>query len=225
VVVRVLERARDRVVGRFEIHDGPRDRGAIRPEARRGRPDRRRQDEARREGEIVEARLTSFPDARRVAHGEVEERLGFLGEPGVDIEIVLRSHGLPPRFPEPVIEESEKFPQEVQDDDLLGRRDFRDRRIVTIDGETARDFDDAVEVERRGEGFRLGVHIADVSHYVVEGSILDDEARSRGDLRVLPRPRACRCCPERLSNGLCSLNPASTGWCSRRSSRSTPRAG
>ena len=206
VVVRVLERARDRVVGRFEIHDG---RAIVAPYDPKLDAVVRIADgktKRAREGEIVEARLTSFPDARRVAHGEVEERLGFLGEPGVDIEIVLRSHGLPPRFPEPVVEESEKFPQEVQDDDLLGRRDFRDRRIVTIDGETARDFDDAVEVERRGEGFRLGVHIADVSHYVVEGSILDDEARSRGTSVYFPG-RVLPMLPERLSNGLCSLNP------------------
>jgi ribonuclease R len=206
IVVRVLERARDRVVGRFEIRDG---RPTVAPydpkldaivRIAEGKTKRAR------EGEIVEARLTAFPDARRVAHGEVEERLGFLGEPGVDIEIVLRSHGLPPRFPEPVVEASEGFPVEVQQEDLLGRRDFRERRIVTIDGETARDFDDAVEVERRGDGFRLGVHIADVSNYVTEGSILDDEARSRGTSVYFPG-RVLPMLPERLSNGLCSLNP------------------
>jgi ribonuclease R len=206
VVVRVLERARDRVVGRFEIHDG---RAVVSPYDPKLDAVVRIADgktKRAREGEIVEARLTAFPDARRIAHGEVEERLGFLGEPGVDIEIVLRSHGLPPRFPEPVVEASEKFPVEVREEDLLGRRDFRERRIVTIDGETARDFDDAVEVERRGEGFRLGVHIADVSHYVTEGSILDDEARSRGTSVYFPG-RVLPMLPERLSNGLCSLNP------------------
>ena len=206
VVVRVLERARDRVVGRFEIHDG---RAIVAPYDPKLDAVVRIADgktKRAREGEIVEARLTAFPDARRIAHGEVEERLGFLGEPGVDIEIVLRSHGLPPRFPEPVVEASEKFPVEVREEDLLGRRDFRERRIVTIDGETARDFDDAVEVERRGEGFRLGVHIADVSQYVTEGSILDDEARSRGTSVYFPG-RVLPMLPERLSNGLCSLNP------------------
>jgi ribonuclease R len=144
-----------------------------------------------REGEIVEARLTSFPDARRVAQGVVEEKLGFLGEPGVDIEIVLRSHGLPPRFPEQVVEEAEAFPDEVPEDELLGRRDFRDHRIVTIDGETARDFDDAVEVERTAHGFRLGVHIADVSRYVAEGTARRGGAFAR-HVRVLPG-RSCRC--------------------------------
>ena len=206
VVVKVLNRARERVVGRFEVHDGrkivvpydPKLDAVIR--IADGKTDGARQDE------IVEARLTAFPDARRVAHGVVEERLGFLGEPGVDIEIVLRSHRLPPRFPEPVVAEAERFPEEVRREDLKGRQDFRERRIVTIDGETAKDFDDAVEVERTASGFRLGVHIADVSHYVTEGSLLDDEARSRGTSVYFPG-RVLPMLPERLSNGLCSLNP------------------
>jgi ribonuclease R len=205
-VVKILERARDRVVGRFQTDEGrkvvlpydPRIDAVIR--IAEGKT------QGAREGEIVEARLTAFPDPRRVAHGVVEERIGFLGEPGVDIEIVLRSHGLPPRFPEPVVRESEEFPQEVREEDLLGRRDFRERRIVTIDGETAKDFDDAVEVEKIPSGYRLGVHIADVSHYVREGTALDDEGRSRGTSVYFPG-RVLPMLPERLSNGLCSLNP------------------
>ncbi|HYX21896.1 MAG TPA: ribonuclease R [Thermoanaerobaculia bacterium] len=205
-VLRVLERARERVVGRFETAEGrkvvvpydPKLDAVIR--IADGKTHRAR------EGEIVSVRLTAFPDARRIAHGEVEERLGFLGEPGVDIEIVLRSHNLPPRFPQPVVEEAEAFPEEVREEDLLGRHDFRERRIVTIDGETAKDFDDAVEVERTRDGFRLGVHIADVSHYVEEGTALDDEARSRGTSVYFPG-RVLPMLPERLSNGLCSLNP------------------
>ncbi|MEO8190377.1 MAG: ribonuclease R [Acidobacteriota bacterium] len=205
-VVKILDRARERVVGRFETQDGrkvvlpydPKVDAIVRIDEGKSH--------GAREGEIVEARLTSFPDARRVAHGVVEERLGFLGEPGVDIEIVLRSHGLPPRFPQPVIAASEKFPEEVATEDLLGRKDFRDRRIVTIDGETAKDFDDAVEVERTENGFRLGVHIADVSNYVTEGSLLDVEAASRGTSVYFPG-RVLPMLPERLSNGLCSLNP------------------
>jgi ribonuclease R len=205
-VVRVLERARERVVGRFETQDGrkvvfpydPKIDAVIRVVDGKSL--------GAREGEIVEARLTAFPDGRRVAHGEVLERLGFLGEPGVDIEIVLRSHNLPPRFPQPVVEESERFPEEVRREDLRGRRDFRERRIVTIDGETAKDFDDAIEAERIPGGYRIGVHIADVSHYVAEGGVLDDEARSRGTSVYFPG-RVLPMLPERLSNGLCSLNP------------------
>ena len=206
VVVRVLDRARERVVGRFETKDGrkivlpydPKIDAVIRIEEGKSH--------GAREGEIVEARLTSFPDGKRVAHGVVDDRIGFLGEPGVDIEIVLRSHRLPTRFPEPVVAEAERFPEEVRTEDLLGRRDFRDHRIVTIDGETAKDFDDAIEVEKTASGFRIGVHIADVSHYVEEGSTLDDEARSRGTSVYFPG-RVLPMLPERLSNGLCSLNP------------------
>jgi len=205
-VVKVLDRARERVVGRFETEEGrrivlpydPKIDAVVRIADGKTR--------GAREGEIVEARLTSFPDARRVAHGVVEERLGFLGEPGVDIEIVLRSHGLPARFPEAVVAESEAFPEEVRTEDLLGRRDLRERRVVTIDGETAKDFDDAVEVERTSSGYRLGVHIADVSHYVAEETVLDDEALSRGTSVYFPG-RVLPMLPERLSNGLCSLNP------------------
>ncbi|HEY2798128.1 MAG TPA: ribonuclease R [Thermoanaerobaculia bacterium] len=205
-VVKVLDRVRERVVGRFEIHDGravvvpydPKLDAVIRiAEGGAG---------GAREEEIVEVRLTAFPDSRRVAHGVVEERLGFLGDPGVDIEIVLRSHRLPPRFPEPVVLEAERFPERILPADLAGRRDFREHAIVTIDGETAKDFDDAVEVERTPGGYRLGVHIADVSHYVAEGSLLDEEARSRGTSVYFPG-RVLPMLPERLSNGLCSLNP------------------
>ena len=206
VVVRVLERVRERVIGRFETQEGrkvvlpydPKIDAVVRiADGKAG---------GAREGEIVQVRLTAFPDARRVAYGEVEEQLGFLGQPGVDIEIVLRSHNLPPRFPQPVVEESERYPEEVRPEDLRGRRDFRDRRIVTIDGETAKDFDDAIEAERTPTGYRIGVHIADVSHYVNEGSVLDDEARSRGTSVYFPG-RVLPMLPERLSNGLCSLNP------------------
>jgi ribonuclease R len=205
-VLKILERARERVVGRFDVEErrpvvvpyDPRIDAIVRVADGKTR--------GAREGEIVEARLTAFPDARRIAHGIVEERIGFLGQPGVDIEIVLRSHRLPPRFPEAVVEEAEKFPEEVGAEDLLGRRDLREHRVVTIDGETAKDFDDAVEVEKTISGYRLGVHIADVSRYVRDGTALDEEARSRGTSVYFPG-RVLPMLPERLSNGLCSLNP------------------
>jgi ribonuclease R len=206
VVVKVLDRVRERVVGRFETQDGRRVVLPYDPKVDAVVRIADGKTDGAREGEIVEVRLTAFPDARRVAHGVVEERLGFLGDPGVDVEIVLRSHRLPPRFPEPVVEEAERYPEEVRREDLAGRRDFRDHAIVTIDGETAKDFDDAVEVERTPSGYRLGVHIADVSHYVTEGSLLDGEARSRGTSVYFPG-RVLPMLPERLSNGLCSLNP------------------
>lgn len=205
-VVKVLVRSRDRVVGRFETHE---ERHIVLPYDPKIDATVRIADgktHGAREGEIVEARLTAFPDTRRVAHGEVEERLGFLGDPGVDIEIVLRSHRLPPRFPDLVVVEAERYPAEIRPEDLPGRRDFRDHRIVTIDGETAKDFDDAIEVEKTAGGYRIGVHIADVSHYVNEGTLLDEEALSRGTSVYFPG-RVLPMLPERLSNGLCSLNP------------------
>jgi ribonuclease R len=205
-VVKVLARARERVVGRFETDAGHKIVIPYDPKIDAVVRIVEGKTHGAREGEIVEARLTSFPDGRRIAEGVVEERIGFLGEPGVDIEIVLRSHGLPPRFPKAVVDEAEAFPGEVREDDLLGRRDFRDRRVVTIDGETAKDFDDAVEVERTSHGYRLGVHIADVSNYVAEGTALDSEALSRGTSVYFPG-RVLPMLPEHLSNGLCSLNP------------------
>ncbi len=206
VVVRVLERARDRIVGRYETAEG---RSRVIPyDPKMALEVRVPKEKAAGagEGEIVVARFTSYPDDRRIAHGEIVERLGFLGEPGVDLEIVIRMHDLPHRFPNEVVEESERFPPTLTGEDLAGREDFRSRPIVTIDGETARDFDDAVEVEKTPRGYRLGVHIADVSHYVREGTSLDAEARWRGTSVYFPG-RVVPMLPERLSNSLCSLMP------------------
>jgi ribonuclease R len=206
VVVKILERARDRVVGRYETAEG---RSRVIPYdpkmALEVRIPAERRDGAR-DGEIVVARFTAYPDDRRIAHGEIVERLGFLGEPGVDLEIVIRMHDLPHRFPQEVVEESELFPASLAEPDLRGRADFRGRPVVTIDGETARDFDDAVEVEKTPKGYRLGVHIADVSHYVREGTALDAEGRWRGTSVYFPG-RVVPMLPERLSNSLCSLMP------------------
>ncbi len=179
--------------GRRPLRDRGRHRSSSCRTTRRSTPSSASRTARRREpakGEIVEARLTAFPDARRVAHGVVEERLGFLGEPGVDIEIVLRSHNLPPRFPEPVVAESEAFPEEV-----LPRRPARAGATSATGGSsrsTARRRRTSTTRSRssgRPDGYRLGVHIADVSHYVAEGTALDDEARSRGTSRLLPGPR------------------------------------
>ncbi len=139
--------------------------------------------------------------------GRVGEVLGAADSPGVDVLVVLRHLDIPDRFPERVLAEAEGFPADPGPEDWRGREDLRQRVAVTIDGETARDFDDAISVERRpGGGFRLGVHIADVSHYVGEGSTLDLEAYRRGTSVYFP-DRAVPMLPEALSNGLCSLRP------------------
>ena len=146
-------------------------------------------------GDMVVVELTRFPSPYRAPMGRIIQVLGGVDEPGVDVRVVLAKHGIPEVFPEDVLAEAESVEAELGDDALEGREDFRERLIVTIDGETARDFDDAVEVELLDNGhYRLGVHIADVSHYVREGSPLDREAFLRGT-SVYFRIARSRCFP------------------------------
>ncbi|MBX6377683.1 MAG: ribonuclease R, partial [Clostridia bacterium] len=161
-----------------------------------------------RDGEKVVVAITVWPDSRRGPEGRVLQRLGLAGEPGVDILSVLYKYGLPTEFPEDVLAEAEGIPGTVTETEVRGRWDFRSLPVVTIDSETARDLDDAVSLEPPPEGvrWRLGVHIADVSHYVREGSALDREARDRGTSVYLV-DRVIPMLPPRLSNGICSLNP------------------
>ena len=158
------------------------------------------------DGAVVNVELTRFPRGGVAPAGRVVEVLGRPGEFGVDIEILIRKHHLPHRFPEQVLEEARRAARPVNDAERDARRDFRHLPIVTIDGETARDFDDAVYVERRPGGWHLQVHIADVAHYVQRDSPLDREARLRGTSVYFP-DRAVPMLPEELSNGICSLNP------------------
>ncbi len=158
-------------------------------------------------GDMVVVELTRFPSPYRAPMGRIIQVLGSVDEPGVDVRVVLAKHGIAEVFPEDVLAEAESVEAELGDDALEGREDFRKRLIVTIDGETARDFDDAVEVELLDNGhYRLGVHIADVSHYVRDGTLLDREAFRRGTSVYFP-DRAVPMLPERLSNGICSLKP------------------
>jgi ribonuclease R len=159
------------------------------------------------DGAVVNVEITRFPKGGLAPAGRVLEILGRPGEIGVDTEIIIRKHHLPHVFSDDVMAEARATPQEVSEHDLRGRRDFRRLPIVTIDGETARDFDDAVYVSRRADGgYELQVHIADVAHYVCAGSALDREARVRGTSVYFPN-RAVPMLPEELSNGICSLNP------------------
>ena len=161
-----------------------------------------------RDGEMVNVELDRYPD-RTTSHasGRVVEVLGFIGEPGVDIEVVVRKHHIPHIFPPEVLAAAEDVPVEVAPEEMAKRVDLREHNIVTIDGETAKDFDDAVEVQLLANGnYLLGVHIADVAHYVTEESALDEEAFERGTSVYFPG-QAIPMLPERLSNGICSLNP------------------
>jgi ribonuclease R len=158
-------------------------------------------------GDMVVVELTRFPAPYRAPMGRIVEVVGSVDTRGVDVKVVIAKYGLPDAFPGNVLAQSEEISAAVPDSALEGREDFRHRSIVTIDGETARDFDDAVEVELLDNGhFRLGVHIADVSYYVDRGSAIDSEALHRGTSVYFPE-RAIPMLPERLSNGICSLNP------------------
>src|SRR6267143_1657742 len=159
------------------------------------------------DGAVVNVELVRYPRGGAPPTGRVIEILGRPGELGVDIEIIIRKHHLPHSFSAEVLEEAKLRAQPVSDTDQQGREDFRHLPIVTIDGETARDFDDAVYVEHRADGgWHLQVHIADVAHYVRTESALDREARLRGTSVYFP-DRAVPMLPEALSNGMCSLKP------------------
>ena len=158
------------------------------------------------DGAVVNVELTRFPRGGAAPSGRVIEILGRPGELGVDTEIIIRKHHLPHLFSNEVMEEAELRAKPVGETERAGREDFRHLPIVTIDGETARDFDDAVYVERRANGWHLQVHIADVAHYVRTSTVLDREARLRGTSVYFP-DRAVPMLPEALSNGMCSLKP------------------
>jgi ribonuclease R len=159
------------------------------------------------DGAVVNVEITRYPKGGLAPTGRVIEILGRPGDIGVDIEIIIRKHHLPHVFPAEVAAEAKSEPLRVSEADLRGRRDFRDLPIVTIDGETARDFDDAVQVTELPNGrYELQVHIADVAHYVERNSPLDREAHLRGTSVYFPN-RAVPMLPEELSNGICSLNP------------------
>ncbi|RTE05518.1 ribonuclease R [Paenibacillus whitsoniae] len=160
-------------------------------------------------GQKVVVRIVNYPEGRSAAEGEVIEILGHKDDPGVDILAIVRKHQLPEVFPEDVMAEADAVPDRISEEEIVsqGRRDLRGKRIVTIDGEDAKDLDDAVNVEVLENGnVRLGVHIADVSYYVREGSALDTEAYNRG-CSVYLTDRVIPMLPHRLSNGICSLNP------------------
>jgi RNAse R (EC 3.1.-.-) len=161
---------------------------------------------AAKPGQIVMVELLNQPSRQSEPVARVTEVLGHYADPGMEVEIALRKHDLPHVFSPAVEAAATSLPTEVQPADLAGRTDLRNLPLVTIDGETARDFDDAVYAERMENGFRLIVAIADVSHYVQPNDALDQEAYQRGNSVYFPR-RVIPMLPEALSNGLCSLNP------------------
>jgi ribonuclease R len=206
-VVQVLERAKRRIVGRMHSEHGvlflvPDDRriahDILVPPAEAGRA---------KAGQVVTVDLVAPPSRHAQPIGRVAEVLGHHADPGMEIEIAVRKFDLPHEFSKRAQAQAKATPDAVREEDLQGRKDLRALRFVTIDGETARDFDDAVYCKREGKGFRLWVAIADVSHYVRHDDALDLEARDRGTSVYFPR-RVIPMLPEKLSNGICSLNPS-----------------
>jgi ribonuclease R len=157
-------------------------------------------------GQVVVAELVEQPSVHREAMARIVQILGNYTDPGMEIEIALRKHDLPYEFSTAAKRQAARFPHDVQNADRKGRTDITKLPLVTIDGETARDFDDAVYCERVGKDFRLLVAIADVSHYVRDADALDADARDRGTSVYFPR-RVIPMLPEELSNELCSLKP------------------
>lgn len=211
-IVEVLERSTHRVVGRFIAEDKlsflvPSDQRLsqdilIPSEYQNGAKD----------SQIAVAEILEQPTAKRQPIGKIVELLGEHMAPGMEVDIAIQTHGLPHAWSEEVLAEAGVFKPEVPEEAKTGRLDLRDLPLVTIDGEDARDFDDAVYVEPQGKGWRLWVAIADVSWYVQPDSVLDAEAERRGNSVYFPS-RVIPMLPEALSNELCSLNPAVDRLC------------
>ena len=207
-IVRILERGAASVVGRYDVDASG--MGFVVPFDRRLIMDVQIPGGEHKDaepGDMVTVEITRWPTAARGPLGRVTEVLGDIEEPGVDTEIIIRKHGIPDEHGEDAIAEARRLGGEVREKDLRGRTDFRGRTTVTIDGEHARDFDDAITLGRLPNGnYWLGVHIADVAHYVPEGGALDEEAYERGTSVYFPE-RAVHMFPSELATGLCSLNP------------------
>jgi ribonuclease R len=205
-VVEILERSQTRVVGRYVREM---DVGLVTPDNTRIAHDILVPDKLRHgaeDGQIVTVELVEQPGKRSQPIGEVVEILGGHLDPGMEIDIAVRAHGIPFTWPDEALAEAEAFGDTVPDRHRKDREDLRELPLMTIDGADARDFDDAVYAEKAGQGWRLYVAIADVSAYVAPGSALDDEARRRGTSVYFPE-HVVPMLPEALSNGLCSLNP------------------
>ena len=205
-IVEVLERGNKKVVGRLFIEHGVM---FVIAENKRISQDiliTPEGSKVAKAGQVVVAEIIEQPSKNAEPIGRVVEILGNYADPGMEIEIALRKHDLPHEFPKSVEHAAARFPEVVEAVDLKGRKDLHELAFVTIDGETARDFDDAVYAERKPKGWKLWVAIADVSRYVRPGDALDVEARERGNSVYFPR-RVIPMLPEALSNELCSLKP------------------
>jgi ribonuclease R len=208
VIIRVLERAHTKIVGTYEAQPGA-GYGFVSPAGTKLMQDlvvSRHEAGGATPGDLVSAEIITYPMAGRPAEGRIVRVIGRPGQPGIDSDLIIEQYELPVAFSAAARHEAEAVPQAVSPAMRRGRRDLRDLPTVTIDGEKARDFDDAVSIAKIKTGYRLWVHIADVAHYVEEGSLLDQEAYGRATSVYLP-DRVLPMLPLQLSNGICSLNP------------------
>ena len=206
-VVKILKRANTTIVGTYEKN---KNFGFVIPDNKKIHQDvfiPKGEDKGAKTGMKVVVRITKWPEGRRSPEGEIIEVLGYKGDPGIDVKSILRSYDIPETFPKEVLKEAEELPEEIPEKEKKRRVDLTKLKFVTIDGEDAKDLDDAVYVERLPNGnYLLYVSIADVSHYVKEGTNLDKEALRRG-CSVYFLDRVIPMLPPKLSNGICSLNP------------------
>ena len=206
-IIRILERGNKTVIGTYE---DSKNFGFVISDDRRIYQDIFISKEYRsgaKSGQIVVAEITKWPDTRRNPEGKVIEILGFKGDKGLDILTIIKKNNLPEEFPQKVLNFAESISDEIPAAEYEKRKDFRGMRIVTVDGEDAKDLDDAVSIEKLPNGnYSLGVHIADVSNYAKENNPLDHEALKRGT-SVYLIDRVIPMLPKKLSNGICSLNP------------------
>lgn len=204
-VTKVLSHRNERIVGSLDTRD--RKRWVIPFDPKLALEIQVEGPKTGKDGEYVVVELAEHRGPRGTIRGRIVEFLGSVETPGVDVEVVLRHYRIPDQFPAAVLEAADSFPEEPPSESLAGREDLRAETIITIDGESARDFDDAVSIKRLATGgYHLGIHIADVGAYVLPGSVLDLEAYHRGTSVYYP-DRAIPMLPENLSNGLCSLRP------------------
>ena len=205
-VTQVINRGYDHVVGVFQ---NSRNFGFVIPDDERFAFDifiKKSKTLNARDGHKVVAKIAKWPEKGRKPEGEIIEILGYPNQKGVDILSVMRSHGLSEEFPQKVLDQTDRINETISDADIEARTDFRNDTIITIDGIDSRDFDDAVSVTFEDGIYTLGVHIADVTHYVTENSPLDKEAFRRGTSVYFPGS-VVPMLPKKLSNGICSLNP------------------
>ncbi|AFS78110.1 ribonuclease R [Gottschalkia acidurici 9a] len=206
-VIRILERVNETIVGTYE---SSRNFGFVVPSDNRINMDifiSKTETNGAKTGEIVEVEITKWPEKRRNPEGRIINIIGHKDDAGTDILTIIKQHGLPEEFPYEVMMESDEIVEEIPEKEIARRLDLRKERTFTIDGPDAKDFDDAVSIEKLENGnYKLGVHIADVTYYVRERSALDKEALTRGTSVYLV-DRVIPMLPEKISNGVCSLRP------------------